>query len=69
MFRRCRTARREVLRLDVLMNRVLIVSVGKVRLVRSLFVLLGLIVLRCLFVVVRRPLMVTGSVMVMLPGL
>jgi len=49
------------------MNCVLVVSVGKVRVVRSLFVLLRLVVFRRLFVMVGRPL--TGSVMVMLPSL
>jgi hypothetical protein len=55
--------------LGVVMNCVLIVFVSKVCMVRRLFVLLGLVVFRCLFVVVGRPLMVTGSVMVMLPSL
>jgi hypothetical protein len=55
--------------LGVVMNCVLIVSVGKVCMVRRLFVLLGFVVFRCLFVVVDRPLMVMGSVMVMLSSL
>jgi hypothetical protein len=42
----------------------LIVSMGKVCVVRSLFMLLGLVVFRRLFVMVGRLLMVTGSVMV-----
>jgi hypothetical protein len=51
------------------MHCLLIVSVGKVCVVRSLFVFLGLIIFRRLVVMVYRPLMVTGSVMVMLPSL
>jgi hypothetical protein len=55
--------------LGVVMNCVLIVSMGKVCVVRSLFVLLGLVVFRCLFVMVACQLVVTGSVMVMFPSL
>ena len=55
--------------LGVVMHCLLIVSVGKVCVVRSLFVFLGLIIFRRLVVMVYRPLMVTGSVMVMLPSL
>jgi hypothetical protein len=56
-------------RLGVVMNGVLTVSVGKVGVVRGLFVLRGLIVFRCLFVMVGRRLMMTRSVMVMFPSL
>jgi hypothetical protein len=41
---------------------------GKVCVVRSFFVLLGLVVFRRLLIMVGRLLMVTGSVMVMLPS-
>jgi len=56
-------------RFGVVMNGVLTVSVGKVGVVRGLFVLGGLIVFRCLFVMVGRSLMMTRSVMVMFPSL
>ncbi len=55
--------------LGVVMNCVLIVPVGQVCMMRRLFVLLGLVVFRCLFIVVGRLLMVTGSVMIVLPSL
>lgn len=55
--------------LGVVMNCMLIVSVGNVCVVRSLFVFLRLVVFRCFFVMVGRPLMVMGSVMVVLPSL
>ena len=54
-------------RFGVVMNGVLTVSVGKVGVVRGLFVLGGLIVFRCLFVMVGRALMMARSVMVMFP--
>jgi hypothetical protein len=47
----------------------LIVTVGKICVVRSLFMLFGLVVFRRLFVMAERLLMVTGSVLVMLPSL
>src|SRR5579872_696177 len=53
----------------VVMNRVLIVAVSQVCVMRSLFVLFRLFVFRRLFVMVSRPVVVKGSVMVMLPGL
>ena len=56
-------------RFGVVMNRVLTVSVGKVGVVRGLFVLRGLVVFRCLFVMVGRALMMASSVMVMFPNL
>jgi hypothetical protein len=56
-------------RLDVMMNRMLTVPVSQVCVVRRLFVLLGLIVFRCLVVMVGRFLMMTRGVMVMLPSL
>jgi hypothetical protein len=55
--------------LGIVMNCVLIVSVSQVCVVRSPFVLLGLVVFRCLFVMEGRPLMVAGGVMVVLPSL
>jgi hypothetical protein len=55
--------------LSVVMNCMLIVSVSQVCVVRSLFVLLGLVVFGCFFVMVGCPLMMTISVMVMLPSL
>ena len=56
-------------RFGVVMNCVLTVSVGEVGVVRGLFVLLGLLVFRCLFVMVGRALMMTRSVMVIFPSL
>ena len=55
--------------LAVMMNCMLTVPVSQVCVVRSLFVLLGLIVFRCLVVMVGRFLMMTSSVMVVLPSL
>ena len=55
--------------LGIVMNCKLVVSVGKVRVVSSLFALLSLVVFRCLFEMVGCLLMVTGSVMVMFPSL
>ena len=54
--------------LDVMMKGMLTVSVSQVRVVSCLLVLLGLIVLRRLFVMVGRFLMMTRGVMVMLPS-
>jgi hypothetical protein len=54
---------------SVVMNCVLIVPVSQVCVVRSLFVLLGCIVFRCLFVVEGCPLMMSSSLLVMLPSL
>jgi hypothetical protein len=53
----------------IVMNCMLIVSVSEVGVVRSLFVLLGLVVFRCLFLMESRPLMMTGGMMVVLPSL
>jgi hypothetical protein len=55
--------------LGVVMNGVLIVAVSHVCMVRSLFVLLGLVVFCCLFVMIGCLFMVTGSAMVVLLGL
>jgi len=55
-------------RLDVVMKCMLTVPVSQVRVVRGLLVLLRLIVFRRLVVMVCRFLMITRSVMVMLPG-
>jgi hypothetical protein len=55
--------------LDVMVNRMLTVPVSQVCVMRRLFVLLGLIVFRCLVVMVGRFLMMTGGVMVVLPSL
>jgi len=59
----------EFRRFGVVMNCVLIVSVGEVGVVRGFFVLLGLVVFRCLFVMLGCALMMTSSVMVMFPSL
>jgi hypothetical protein len=56
-------------RFGVVMNCELTVSVGEVGMVRGLFVLLGLVVFRCLIVMVGCALMMTSSVMVMFPSL
>jgi len=56
-------------RFGVVVNCVLIVSVGQVGVVRGRLVLLGLVVFRCLFVMVGCALMMTSSVMVMFPSL
>jgi hypothetical protein len=55
-------------RLDIMMKCMLTVSVSQVRVVGCLFVFLSLIVLRRLVVVVGSFLMMTRSVMVMLPS-
>jgi hypothetical protein len=51
------------------MNGVLIVCVSQVCVVRSFFVLFGLVVFRRLVKVIGRPLMMTTSVMIMFPSL
>ena len=55
-------------RLGLMMNRKLTVTVSQIRVVRFLFVLLSLVVFRCLVVMVGRFLMITSGVMVMLPS-
>ena len=54
--------------LGVMMNCMLTMTMSEVRVVRRLFVLLGLIVFRCLVEMIGRLLMMTSSVMVMLPS-
>jgi len=56
-------------RFGVMMNCVLTMSVGEVGVVGGLFVILGLVVFRCLFIMVGRALMMTRSVVVMFPSL
>jgi hypothetical protein len=56
-------------RFDVMKNWILAESVSQVRVVRSLFVLLGLVVFRSLVEMVGRLLVMTSGMMIMLPGL
>jgi hypothetical protein len=56
-------------RFDVMKNCMLAVSVSQVRMVRSLFVLLGLVESRSLVEMVGRFLVMTSGVMIMLPRL
>jgi len=54
--------------LSLMMNCMLTMAVSQVRVMRRLFVLFGLVVFRCLFVMVSRFFMMTSGVMVILPG-
>jgi hypothetical protein len=56
-------------RFDVMKNCMLAVSVSQIRVLRSLFVLLGLVVFRSLVEMVGRSLVMTSGMMIMLPGL
>jgi hypothetical protein len=56
-------------RFDVMKNCMLAVSVSQVRMVRSLFVLLGLVESRSLVEMVGRFLVMTSGMMIMLPRL
>jgi len=54
---------------DVMVSRVLTVSMSKVCVMRCLFVFFGLIIFRCFVEMVSRFLMMTSGMMVMFPGL
>lgn len=56
-------------RFDVMKNCMLALSVSQVRVIRSLFVLLDLVVFRSLVEIVVRFLVMTSGMMRMLPGL
>ena len=55
-------------RLGAMMNSKLTVAVSQICVVRFLFVLLGPVVFRCLVVMIGRFLMITSSVMIVLPS-